>query len=77
MRTDLLTEALDVLKLLKQELSNNVEDCVIQELDHVIELLEEESKNSSKAKSQEVIALIGTVVRRLPSIISIIDRLSG
>jgi len=77
MKTDLLENTLDVLYLVKQELSNNAEDCVIQELDKAIELLEVEKTTKSNLSTSELLRLLDLGLSRLPSIISLIDKLSG
>lgn len=72
-----LKEILDVLISVQQELSKHAESNVDLELNRIIEELKSEIDKDVVINANDVLALIGKVLERLPSITRLIELLSN
>jgi len=77
MNKALLSDSLEVLKQLREELHDSVEDSVIDRLDHVIADLEtaQSGKSERVIQAHEILLLLGTLIEHVPEIAEIIQNL--
>lgn len=77
MNKELLRNSVDVLKHIRAELPDTVEDSVISQLDNVIQELEAAQNSGTEiaVRALDVLLLLGKLIEKLPEIASAIEYL--
>lgn len=75
--TELLSSSLDALKGIRDELQGSVDDSVIRQIDGLIHDWQAALEKGPKGKisAQDILTSLGQVLKWLPEIIDIVERL--